>query len=89
MVQIKNKTISDYNRGEITLNDVAQQLLDKYPITELAKALAEILLMKNEDVVVSKPSKIAVTEGELQQIVDLFRVKQTGTGRGRKPKTDK
>lgn len=89
MVQIKNKTIAQYNKGEITLNDVAQQLLDKYPITELAKALAEILLMKDEDVVVSKPSKIAVTAEEMEVIQNLFRVKQVGTGRGRKPKSSK
>lgn len=80
MVTIKNKTISDYNRGEITLKDVAQQLLDKFPITEIAEALAELLLAPNPE----KVSKITVSEEELNQIVNLFRIRQTGTGRGRK-----
>lgn len=41
MVQIKNKTIADYNRGEITLKEVAQQayskLLNKTVINEVKK----------------------------------------------------
>lgn len=88
MVQIKNKTISDYKRGEITLNDVAQQLLAKYPVIELAEALAELLLEGNKPAS-SQPTKIAVTAEEMEVIQNLFRIKQTGTGRGRKPKTDK
>ena len=87
MVQIKNKTISDYKRGEITLNDVAQQLLAKYPVIELAEALAELLMEGNKPA--SQPSKIAVTAEEMEAIQNLFRVKQVGTGRGRKPKSSK
>lgn len=88
MVQIKNKTISDYKRGEITLNDVAQQLLAKYPVIELAEALAELLLEGNKPAS-SQPSKIAVTTEEMEVIQNLFRIKQVGTGRGRKPKSSK
>lgn len=85
MVQIKNKTIADYNRGEITLKEVAQQLMEKYPITEIAEALAELLLMGNKPES-SQPKQIAVTAEEMEVITNLFRVKLTGTGRGRKPK---
>ena len=85
MVQLKNKTIADYNRGEITLKEVAQQLLEKFPIMEIAEALAELLIDGNKPAS-SQPKQIAVTAEEMEVITNLFRVKLTGTGRGRKPK---
>ena len=85
MVQVKNKTIAQYNKGEITISDVAQELLKKYPITEIAEALAELLLEGNKPTS-SLPKQIAVTAEEMEIIQNLFRVKLTGTGRGRKKK---
>lgn len=83
MITIKNKTIGEFNRGEITLKQIGQELLDKYPVTEIAETLAEILVNPNIEMDVPR---IAVTQEELDRLVGMFRVKQVGTGRGRKPK---
>lgn len=86
MITINKKTVHLLENGEITIKDVAQDLLEKYPITEIATALAELLTTKQETVYVEQP-KITVTQQEYEQITGMFRVRGT-SNRGRKAKTE-
>lgn len=86
MITINKKTVHLLENGEITIKDVAQDLLEKYPITEIATALAELLTTPKETVGVEQ-TKITVTQQEYEQITGMFRVRGT-SNRGRKPKAE-
>ena len=84
MIKVTNKEIKALQSGDLSTSAYAQGLLATYPAVDIALAFAELLATK--DMPVSN-NKISVTEDELKDIVDMFRVKGT-SNRGR-PKTKK
>lgn len=91
MVTLKNKVIAAYNKGEISIKEVAQQLIEQYPSTVLAETLAELLLLGDKPVASTTIKRIPVTKEEFDKITDMFRIKGVDAGgspskRGRKPK---
>lgn len=87
-IKLNKEKIEAFNKGEIT----ALQLLEKYSINDIAEALAKLLVPKEAPktvAAITKTPKIAVSEEEFERIKEMFRVKLTGTGRGRKPKSEK
>ena len=86
MVKLTQKEIKAYRNGDVSINDLSNQLLEKYPATEIAKALIEVLTSPDDDELpLPQLPSITVTADEMKAISGLFRIKGSD-GRGRKPK---
>lgn len=85
MITIRQSLLAQVRNGEATLDELANYLLDSYPVKQIALSLAE-LLVDTPDI-----SPITVTEQEMNKIKAMFKVRglrEDGTEerRGRKRK---
>lgn len=85
MITVKAKDIKGLKDGTITTSAYAEKLVKGYSAYEIALALAEFISMND---VVKNVTQISVTAEELNEIVNLFRIKGSST-RGRKRKDSK
>lgn len=85
MITVKAKDIKGLKDGTITTSAYAEKLVKGYSAYEIALALAEFISMND---VVKETPKIAVTADELNQLVNMFRIKGDSP-RGRKRKDSK
>lgn len=94
MINIPNKLLKSILDGELPQSELEQYLLSNYPITEIIKAYAELIVVS--ECAVNKP-QITVTQEEYDTITSLFKIKGIRTingiiteeTRGRKKKTIK
>lgn len=88
MISIRQSVIAQVRNGEATVEELANMLLDSYPIRQLALALAE-LLVDTPDI-----SPITLSTDDYQKLFMFFKqrgIKVDGTEerRGRKRKDSK
>ena len=88
MINVSNKTLQNLRFGEISVEQFADELLENYPVKQIALALAE-MLANTEDT-----APITISEEDFEKIKKLFKIKGlTVNGlpetRGRKPKEPK
>lgn len=83
MIRIKSTDFKKLQNGELSIEQVADNLLAKYPVKDVAIALVEALSIN--DTPSTQPAKITVSEDDFKRITDLFRIAGT-SNRGRKRK---
>lgn len=85
MITVKAKDIKGLKDGTITTSAYAEKLVKGYSAYEIALALAEFISVND---VVKNVTQIPVTTEELNEIINLFRIKGSSP-RGRKRKDSK
>ena len=88
MITIRQSLISQVRNGEATIDELANYLLDNYPVKQIALALAE-LLVDTPDI-----TPITLSSEDYQKLFMYFKqrgIKADGTveSRGRKRKDSK
>ena len=88
MISIRQSVIAQVRNGEATVEELANMLLDSYPVKQIALALAE-LLVDTPDI-----SPITLSTDDYQKLFMFFKqrgIKADGTveSRGRKRKGSK
>lgn len=83
MIRIPKTDFKKLQNGELSIEQVADNLLAKYPVKEICVALVEALSIN--DTPSTQPAKITVSEDDFKRITDLFRIAGT-SNRGRKRK---
>lgn len=91
MIQIPKQLLKQITDGENPQRELEKHLLNNYPINEIIKAFAE-LLITTEQTINKQP--IVVTQEEYNTIMSLFKIRGIRTldgveireNRGRKPK---
>ena len=94
MITIPKNVLKAVMDGDMSQTEFEQHILSNYPITEIIKGYAELLIMAEE--CVNKP-QITVTQEEFDQITSLFKIKGLRNldgvivqeTRGRRPKLTK
>lgn len=86
MIKIKSTDFKKLQNGELSIEQVADNLLAKYPVKEVAIALVEALSIN--DTPATRPAKISITKEEFEQHFRFIGFNEDGTvsTRGRKPK---
>lgn len=89
MIKIKSTDFKKLQNGELSIEQVADNLLAKYPVKEVAIALVEALSIG--DTPSAKPAKISITKEEFEQHFRFIGFNEDGTvsTRGRRRKDSK
>lgn len=70
MIQLNRKQKGAFVSGEMDVKDLAREILESYPVTEIAESLAE-LLTKPTTTVEQKP--IVLSDDDYQRVMAMFR----------------
>lgn len=82
MITIKNTTLAALQNGTISAEDFTNELINKYPVKEIAETLTELYSAKP-----IPPKQITVSKEDYDAICGLFRIQGTSS-RGRKKKIE-